>query len=97
METVAIISFIGIIIGVALFIFLSFKGNNLAVSAAIGALVIIVFNGGDIVSDITEYWVTGLSSAVKSYFLIFTLGGIFGKIMDVSLSLIHISEPTRRS
>ena len=84
MGTAAIISFIGIIIGVGLFIFRSFKGNNLAVSAAIGALVIILFNGGNIVTDITDYWVTGLSNAVKSYFMIFTLGGIFGKIMDVS-------------
>ena len=84
MGTAAIISFIGIIIGVGLFIFMSFKGNNLAVSAAIGALVIILFNGGNIVTDITDYWVTGLSNAVKSYFMIFTLGGIFGKIMDVS-------------
>lgn len=84
METMVIVSFIGIILGVALFIFLSFKGNNLAVSAAIGALVIIIFNGGNVVTDITEYWVTGLSSAMKSYFMIFALGGIFGKIMDVS-------------
>ena len=84
METAVVLSFIGIIIGVALFIFLSFKGNNLAVSAAIGALVIILFNGGNIITDITDYWVTGLSGAVKSYFMIFTLGGIFGKIMDVS-------------
>lgn len=84
MEISAVISFIGIILGVGLFIFLSFKGNNLAVSAAIGALVTILFNGGNIVSDITDFWVTGLSSAIKSYFMIFTLGGIFGKIMDVS-------------
>lgn len=84
MEAAVVISFIGIILGVALFIFLSFKGNNLAVSAAIGALVIIIFNGGDIVTGITDYWVTGLSGAMKSYFMIFALGGIFGKIMDVS-------------
>lgn len=84
MEMAVVVSFIGIILGVALFIFLSFKGNNLAVSAALGALVIILFNGGNIVTDITDYWVTGLSGAIKSYFMIFTLGGIFGKIMDVS-------------
>jgi len=84
MQTSEVISFIGIIVGVGLFIYLSFKGNNLAVSAAIGALVTILFNGTNVVTGITDYWVTGLASAIKSYFMIFTLGGIFGKIMDVS-------------
>ena len=83
METTALISFIGIILGVAVFIALSFKGNNLAVSAAIGAIVILVFGGVNVVTGLTDYWVAGLANAVKSYFMIFTLGGIFGKIMDV--------------
>lgn len=39
-----IISFIGIIVGVLFFVLLSYKGNNLAVSSALGALVIILFN-----------------------------------------------------
>lgn len=84
METTALISFIGIILGVAVFIALSFKGNNLAVSAAIGAIVILLFGGVNVVTGLTDYWVAGLASSVKSYFMIFTLGGIFGKIMDVT-------------
>ncbi len=80
----ATLSFIGIILGVALFIFLSFKGNNLAISAGAGAVIILLLSGNNIVTGLTDYWVVGLSGAVKSYFMIFTLGGIFGKIMDVT-------------
>ena len=80
-----LVSFIGIIVGVALFIYLSFKGNNLALSAGIGAIVILLFTGpANIISGVSEFWVTGVSNALKSYFLIFMLGGIFGKIMDIS-------------
>ena len=84
METTAFISFIGIILGVAIFIGLSFKGNNLAVSAAIGAIVILLFGGVNVVTGLTDYWIVGLANSAKSYFMIFTLGGIFGKIMDVT-------------
>lgn len=83
----ALISFIGIVLGVALFIFLSFRSVNLAIGALFGALVVLIFNLGadkDIIGAITNYWVTGLSNAMKSYFMIFTLGGIFGKVMDVT-------------
>ncbi|MBR1456698.1 MAG: GntP family permease [Oscillospiraceae bacterium] len=84
METTALISFIGIIVGVALFIFLSFKAMNLCVAAALGAVVILLFNGGNIYQGIVDFYVVGLANAMKSYFLIFTMGGIFGKIMDTS-------------
>lgn len=84
MEFTALISFIGIILGVAVFIGLSFKGNNLAVSAALGAVVILIFGGVNVVTGLTDYWIVGLASSAQSYFMIFALGGIFGKIMDVT-------------
>ena len=83
-----IISFIGIIVGVLFFVLLSYKGNNLAVSSALGALVIILFNlpnsEAGVLGDLTGYWVTGVSGALKSYLMVFAMGGIFGKLMDVS-------------
>lgn len=84
----ATLSFIGIIVGVLLFVLLCCRGNNLCVSAALGALVIILFNIGSsengILGDVTGFWVTGVSNALKSYLLVFAMGGIFGKIMDVT-------------
>ena len=84
----ATLSLIGIIIGVLVFVFLCIRGNNLAVSAALGALVIILFNLGNsengVLGDLTGFWVTGVSNALKSYLLVFAMGGIFGKLMDVS-------------
>lgn len=79
-----LLSFVGILVGVGVFIFLSFKGNNLAVSSGVGALVILMFSGLPLLSSLIEFWVTGLSGALKSYFLIFILGGVFGKVVDVS-------------
>ena len=84
----ATISFIGIIIGVLFFVFMCCKGNNLCVSAALAALIIIIFNLGSsengILGDVTGFWVTGVANSLKAYLLVFAMGGIFGKIMDAS-------------
>ena len=96
----ATISFIGIIIGVLFFVLMCCRGNNLCVSAALAALVIILFNLGSsengVLGDITGFWVTGVANALKAYLLVFAMGGIFGKIMDASgatkriaLTLLH--------
>jgi len=82
------ISFIGIIIGVLLFVYMSYKGNSLAVSAGLGALLIIVFNiaasKNGIIGDVKELWVVGIANSLKAYFLVFAMGGIYGKLMDTS-------------
>lgn len=82
------ISFIGIIIGVLFFVFMSYKGNNLAISAGLGALIIIIFNFASsengILVDVKELWVAGIANSLKAYFLVFAMGGIYGKLMDVS-------------
>ena len=60
----ATISFIGIIIGVLFFVLMCCRGNNLCVSAALAALVIILFNLGSsengVLGDITGFWVPAL-------------------------------------
>lgn len=82
------ISFIGIIIGIVFFVVLSYKGNNLALSAGISAFVILLFNlpasENGVLADLTGFWVAGAASSMSSYLLIFALGGVYGKLMDAS-------------
>ena len=79
-----IVSLIGIAAGLVLFIFCCAKGVNLVVSGFLGALVIIVTSGNPILEGITSTWAAGFSGFIKSYFLIFILGALFGKTLSAS-------------
>lgn len=85
------IGLIGIIIAVALFIFMAFKGLNLVVSAIISTCIMIIFNGMPIyevligtyvgADGVATGYMTYVAGCIKSYFLLFALSSLLGRIM----------------
>lgn len=107
--TAQIISLIGILISLALIMYLAYKGVNLLVVGPLCSLICCIFAIGsiDVVQDgmLTAY-ATGLGNYAKSNFLLFILGAIFGRLtgdsgtgktiaLKLANALNHINMKTR--
>ncbi len=91
------IGIIGVVISLALLIYLAYKGWSVILIAPVLALiasVFVIFEGGEfhLMATYTETFMPNLASYVKSNFPIFLLGAVFGKVMDLSGSAKAIAE-----
>lgn len=73
---------LGLIASLALLMYLTMKGINIIVAAIISAVLVAVTGGLNLETALTEHYMTGFTGYFKSWFLIFLLGAIFGKIMQ---------------
>lgn len=74
---------IGIILSLALLMYLAYRGISVLILAPILALVAVLFVGGTpLLPTYTEVFMSNLANYTKQYFPIFMLGAIFGKVMD---------------
>ena len=72
----------GIFLGLALLMFLAYKGMSIIWVAPIAAIVVAFTGGLELLPAYTEAYMTGFVSFTKAWFPVFMLGAIFGKIMD---------------
>ena len=103
MSTDVIISLLGIGLGVAAFIFLCFKGINVFLNCVVASIIVVAIGGLNIFEAITESYMKGFSEFINSYFLLFFVSALFGRIMDdcdavrkVVLSIASITKRSRR-
>lgn len=82
--TPEILSIIGILLGLAVLIVFALKGVPLYVLAPLAALVVAIFAGGNILTTMTDTYMTGFANFMKNFFLMFALSSIFAKIMGDS-------------
>ena len=84
----------GILLGIVLLVYGAMKGVNIVVIAPISALVIIFTNGMDVNEAFffgkTSYMM-GLTGFVKSFFIVFLLGAVLGKYLEVSKATVTIA------
>ncbi|KAA0550099.1 GntP family permease [Bacillus sp. BGMRC 2118] len=84
------LSMIGLVGGLALLIFLTMRGMNLLVAGPLCALFVAVFSGLPLFPQLAEEgaanfvgnYMGGFASFVTSWYLMFLLGAIFGKVME---------------
>ena len=82
-------SLFGIIFGLALLIFLAFKGQSILWVAPVCAAVVALFGMFEdptinVLTMYTENYMTAMSGFIKSWFPAFMLGAIFGKVMELT-------------
>ncbi|ETA82154.1 GntP family permease [Youngiibacter fragilis] len=75
------LSLAGILLGLAVLIFISFKGVPIIITAPLAAMVVILFSQMPIVGSFTGPFMTGFTNFAKNYFLIFLLSAVYGKMM----------------
>lgn len=76
------LSIIGLIGGLGLLIFFTMRGVNIIVAAVISSVILALTGGLNLIEALTEHYMTGFTGFFKSWFLIFLLGAIFGKVME---------------
>ena len=75
---------IGIIIGLALLMYLAYRGMSIIWIAPICAGIVALTGGLNLIEAYREAYMGGFVGFTKSWFPVFMLGAIFGKIMDDS-------------
>ena len=92
MDTSIVLSMIGLIGGLALLITLTLKGVNILIGGPVAALFVAVMSGlplfPQLVAEgapnfVTSY-MTGFTSFILAWYLMFLLGAVFGKVMEDS-------------
>ena len=83
---------IGIILALVVLVYLTFKGWHMGVVAIASSLIIIVTSGMDIWPAISESFAGSFTSFAGSWFLIFSLGAVFGKVMDQGGASLSIAN-----
>ena len=78
------LSIIGIVLGLALMIFLAMKGVNTFLFSIAASAVVILLSGLPIVATITGAWMGGFVAFLKGYFILFMVSSIFAMIMGQS-------------
>lgn len=74
----------GIILGLVLLMVLAFKGWSILWAAPIAATVVALTGGLDLLQAYTITYMQGFVGFTASWFPVFMLGAIFGKLMEVS-------------
>ncbi|BFU60447.1 MULTISPECIES: GntP family permease [Rodentibacter] len=78
------LSLVGIFIGLALLMFLAFRGYSIVWIAPLCASIVALTGGLDILDAYLGSYMNGLVGFVKAWFPAFLLSAIFGNLMDVS-------------
>lgn len=83
---------IGLLGGLALLIFLTMKGVNILIAGPVSALFVALMSGMPLFSQLAEEgeanfvtsYMTGFTGFIMSWYLMFLLGAVFGKVMEDS-------------
>ncbi|SMB79326.1 H+/gluconate symporter [Pasteurella testudinis DSM 23072] len=75
---------LGILLGLTIIIVLAFLGWSIIWVAPIAAGVVALFGGLDLLTAYTGDYMSGFVGFAKTWFPIFMLGAIFGKLMEVT-------------
>lgn len=91
------IGVIGIILSLGLLMYLAYRGISVIILAPVLALFAVLLGSigtgnAHLMATYTEVFMVSLGGYVKSYFPVFLLGALFGKLMDDSGSAQAISE-----
>lgn len=94
------LSMIGLIGGLILLIYLTMKGMNLLVAGPLCALFVAVLSGlplfpqqvADGEANLVANYMSGFAGFVTSWYLMFLLGSIFGKVMEDSGAADSVSK-----
>lgn len=74
-----------ILLALAFLMFMAYKGHSVILFAPIAALLAVLFTApADVLPTYTGLFMTKMVTFIQSYFPIFLLGALFGKLMEIS-------------
>jgi H+/gluconate symporter-like permease len=88
---------LGILVGLALLVFLAFRGWSVLLLAPAAALVAAAFGREPLLANWTQVFMGSGARFLAQFFPIFLLGAVFGKLMDDSGSVAAVADFMTRS
>ena len=87
------ISLLGILLSLSLLMYLAYRGHSVILLAPILAMLAVVLSGesSTMLGIYTQIFMKGLGGYIVSFFPLFLLGAVFGKLMDDSGSALSIA------
>ena len=82
----------GMLLGLAILIILAYKGQSMMWVGPVAALTVALLGGLELLPAYTSTYMSGLVNFVLSWFPMFMLGAMFGKIMEVTGSAHAIAR-----
>lgn len=76
-----VLSLIGIVVGLIILIYLSYKGVSILVTAPIATIVVLLFSGMDVVKGMSSEYSSTLSNFVMNNYLLLVTASMFGSIL----------------
>jgi H+/gluconate symporter-like permease len=92
-----VIQVFAIVLALGLLIFLAYRGYPVIIVAPLVTLLAVLLSGGHLLPSYTETFMTNAGNYVKSFFPIFLLGAIFGKVMEMSGAAASIAQTIVKS
>jgi H+/gluconate symporter-like permease len=83
---------IGILFGLALLIWLSYRGWSVLLLAPIAAMITALFSGEPLLAHLTQTFMVSAAGFIGQFFPLFLLGALFGKLMEDSGSVSVIGH-----
>ena len=83
---------LGILCGLAVLVWFAFRGWSVLLLAPVAALVAAAFAGEPLLAHWTQTFMGSASGFIASFFPLFLLGALFGKLMEDSGSVAAIAE-----
>ncbi|MCA1026881.1 GntP family permease [Cytobacillus kochii] len=88
---------LGLILGLVLLMFLTLRGINIIIAAILSSIVVAITGGLNLEKALAGYYMDGFTNYFASWFLIFLLGAIFGKIMHETGAAESIAQWIKRT
>jgi len=82
----------GILLGLALLVWLAYRGWSILLLAPAAALIAAAFAGGPLLAHWTQTFMDSASRFIAQFFPLFLLGALFGKLMEDSGSVSRIAQ-----
>jgi H+/gluconate symporter-like permease len=84
--------FLGILLGLALLVWLAFRGWSVLLLAPAAALLAAAFSGQPLLATWTQIFMESAARFLAQFFPLFLLGALFGKLMNDSGSIAAIAD-----
>ncbi len=88
---------LGILVGLALLVWLAFRGWSVLLLAPVAALVAAAFGGQPLLANWTQIFMGSAAGFLAQFFPLFLLGAVFGKVMDDSGAVAAVASLITRA
>lgn len=76
------LSVLFVFLTLALVMFLVFKKVNIVIASLTAAILLALLDRQDVLTAMTDTFMTGASNYIKNFFLLFFVSALFGKVME---------------